>query len=91
MGSTTKTIRARFAGFETMKNPMRGGASTARNRLHAILFVAERRYCDGAIREGAKIARNPHLFRTDEQAREALADLSALLGRIGDAAGLEGT
>jgi hypothetical protein len=70
---------------------MRGGASTARNRLHAILFVAERRYCDGAIREGAKIARNPHLFRPDEQAREALADLSALLGRIGDAAGLEGT
>ena len=70
---------------------MRGAACTARKRLHAIMFVVDRRYCDGAIREGAKIARNPHLFRTDEQAREAFSDLSALLGRIGDAAGLEGT
>jgi hypothetical protein len=52
------------------KNPMRF-AATARERPHAIMFVAEERYEDGAIREGAWIACNPHLFETEDEVKAA--------------------
>lgn len=53
-------------------NPMRF-AKTAQERLHAILFVAEERYEDGALTEGAWLACNPHLFGDEAQAKAALA------------------
>ena len=46
-------------------------AATARERLHAIMFVAEERYGDDAISEGAWIACNPHLFGTEDEACRA--------------------
>ena len=52
------------------KNTMRF-AATARERLHAIMFVAEKRYDDGAICEGAQIAWNPHLFGNEDEFRRA--------------------
>jgi hypothetical protein len=48
-------------------------ASTARERLHAIMFVAEEEYSDGSLSKGAWIACNPHLFSDEASARAALA------------------
>jgi hypothetical protein len=59
-----------FRGVWDPKNPM-GFASTARERLHAIMFVAEKRYDDGAVCEGAWIAGNPHLFGNKDEFRRA--------------------
>jgi hypothetical protein len=52
-------------------NPMRF-APTARERLHAIMFVAEETYADDLLTKGAWIACNPHLFRAEAAARAAL-------------------
>ena len=54
------------------ENRMRFTA-TARERLHAIMFVAEREYSDGALSKGAWVACNPHLFANETAARAALA------------------
>jgi hypothetical protein len=48
-------------------------AATARERLHAIMFVAEKEYSDGAFSAGAWIACNPHLFPDEPAARAVLA------------------
>jgi hypothetical protein len=58
-------------GVWDAENPMRSGARTARKRLHAIMFVAEELYAEGAICEGAKIAWNPHFFSNEENFRRA--------------------
>jgi hypothetical protein len=52
-------------------NPMRF-AATARERLHAIMFVAEEHYQDDGLGIGSWTAANPHLFAAEEEARRAL-------------------
>jgi hypothetical protein len=54
------------------ENPMRF-AATARERLHAIIFVAEEHYRDGALPEVAWVACNPHLFPDNAACRAAFA------------------
>ena len=75
-----------FRGVWHPQNPMRF-AATARERLHAILFVAEERYAEGAlceatlrecdlggsVCEGAWLEYNPHLFVDEAQASAAFA------------------
>lgn len=53
-------------------------AATARERLHMILFVAEERYDDSALREGAWTACNPHLFGSEAEARAVMASFPLL-------------
>jgi hypothetical protein len=48
-------------------------AATARERLHAIIFVAEKKYSDDAFSNGAWIACNPHLFPNEATARTVFA------------------
>lgn len=55
-------------------NTMRSG-QTARERLHAIVFVAEEQYADGALLENAWFAGNPHLISDEARAREILSTL----------------
>ena len=52
-------------------NPMRF-SPTARERLHAIMFIAEERYVEGELSQGAWIACNPHLFVDEAAARGVL-------------------
>lgn len=47
-------------------------AATARERLHAIMFVAEEHYVNGGLSQGAWIACNPHLFADEATARGVL-------------------
>jgi hypothetical protein len=58
-------------GVWHLENRMRF-AATARERLHAIMFVGEEEYADGALSEHAWIACNPHLFPDEASARAAL-------------------
>jgi hypothetical protein len=60
-----------LCGVWHRENPARF-AATARERLHAIMFVAERRYEEGALTEGARIFGNPHLFRDEAEAKKVL-------------------
>jgi hypothetical protein len=48
-------------------------SQTARERLHAILFIAEKRYAARALTEGGWIACNPHLFAGEDDAKAAFA------------------
>jgi hypothetical protein len=63
--------RVPMQGVWSERNPMRF-AATARQRLHAIMFVAEEVYADDRLTEGAWIAGNPHLFRDEATARAVL-------------------
>lgn len=54
------------------KNRMRF-AETARERLHAIMFVAEKNYEDGEIPTSSWIAHNPYLFPNAVAARTAMS------------------
>lgn len=54
------------------KNTMRF-AATARERLHAILFVSEQRYADEALTEKCWPCFNPHLIADEAQARALAA------------------
>lgn len=49
------------------------GASEARERLHFIGFVNEKSYATGAFEPAIEFIANPHLFKTPEEARAALA------------------
>ncbi|MGC2775393.1 MAG: hypothetical protein WA418_07100 [Bradyrhizobium sp.] len=49
------------------------GAGEARERLHFIGFVNERSYAANAIGPSVQFIANPHLFKTPEEARAALA------------------
>jgi hypothetical protein len=49
------------------------GASEARERLHFIGFVNEKAYEAGAFGSAIQFVANPHLFKTPEEARAALA------------------
>lgn len=49
------------------------GAAEARERLHFIGFVNERSYQAGALGPSIQFVANPHLFKTPEAARAALA------------------
>jgi hypothetical protein len=49
------------------------GASEARERLHFIGFVNEKSFEEGAFGPAAQFIANPHLFKTAEEARAALA------------------
>jgi hypothetical protein len=49
------------------------GAAEARQRLHFIGFVNEKSYEEGAFGPAIQFIANPHLFKTSEQARAALA------------------
>jgi hypothetical protein len=49
------------------------GAAEARERLHFIGFVNEKSYEAGAMGPAIQFIANPNLFKTVEQAREALA------------------
>jgi hypothetical protein len=54
------------------QNPMRF-ARTARERLHAILFVAEKHYKSGSLTEKCWLCFNPHLIATEAEGRELAA------------------
>ena len=58
-------------------------AATARERLHAIMFVAEKNYRDGALPEGAWVACNPHLFHDETTASAVLAHFPLWSGKSG--------
>jgi hypothetical protein len=49
------------------------GAAEARERLHFIGFVNEKSYETGAFGPAIQFIANPHLFKTSEEARAALA------------------
>jgi len=49
------------------------GANEARERLHFIGFVNEKSYAANAIGPAIQFIANPHLFKTPEEARAALA------------------
>jgi hypothetical protein len=50
------------------------GAAEARERLHFVGFVNEKSYEAGAFGSAIQFIANPHLFKTSEEARAALAD-----------------
>jgi hypothetical protein len=60
-----------FLGVWHPDNPMRF-APTARERLHAIMFVAEDKYEDGGVRAQSWTACNPNLFKDKAEAEAAL-------------------
>jgi hypothetical protein len=63
-----------FMGVWHPRNSMRF-AATARDRLHAIIFVAEEHYSDNAFLDNAWVAGNPHLFSDEAAAAAAISTL----------------
>jgi hypothetical protein len=61
-----------ITGVFSPKTKLRGAAET-RERLHFIGFVNEKDYEAGAFGSSIQFIANPHLFKTPEEARAALA------------------
>ena len=61
-----------ITGVFSPKTKLRGAAE-ARERLHFIGFVNEKTYETGAFGPAIQFIANPHLFKTPEEARAALA------------------
>jgi ribosomal L7/L12-like protein len=61
-----------ISGVFSPKTKLRGAAE-ARERLHFIGFVNEKSYEASAIGPAIQFIANPHLFKTEEEARAALA------------------
>jgi hypothetical protein len=64
--------RKLISGVFSLRTEVRGAAE-ARERLHFIGFVNEKAYEAGEFGSAIQFIANPHLFKTEEEARAALA------------------